>query len=180
MATFDLTPVLTLPPVRVGRGLHWGSGAFVVFLVLVLGFGWFRFASSGVWTPAQLAGGGIAIVVVVAFVLVFIGTTNQAVRVAVDEDGLRLISGVGTIMKEVRWKSGRVLMDMEWTESTPSQVARGLPARWQLKGYRPFNTYVTREAFEEIVRTANSLGLGVTEVPCPGRPGWTRTSIRST
>jgi hypothetical protein len=174
----DLHPVLTLPPVRIGRALHWGVGGFDVFLAIVLVYGGFRFTLSGEWTSVDLATTGIGSVIIVALLLVFFGTGPQAVRIEADSSGLRLISRTGAVMKEVGWRNPRLSVVLEWTESTPYQTARGLPARWQLKGYQPFSTYLTREAFEEVVRTANGLGLAVTESPCPGRPGWTRTAIR--
>lgn len=177
MTSIDLGPALSLPPVKIGRVLHWGVGGFDAFIAFVLVYGWVRLTETDEWTAARLAVGGVGAVIVAALVVVFIGTTAQAVRIVVDHDGLRLISRTGATMKEVSWSGLGLPVIMEWTESTPRQVARGLPARWQLKGYRPFNTYLTQGAFEEVVRSANRVGLAVTELPCPGRPGWTRTVV---
>lgn len=176
MTSFDLKPVLTLPPVRIARVLHWGVGGFDLFLAGVLAYGGARFTLTSGWTMVHLLDAGIGAVVVAALALAFLGSTAQAVRIAVGSDGLRLVSPTGAI-KELGWRSPHAPIVIEWTESTPRQTARGLPARWQLKGYRPFSTYLTREVVEAIIRTANHLELDVREAPCPGRPGWTRISI---
>jgi hypothetical protein len=177
--SLDLRDGLTLPPVKIGKALYWGVGGFDLFLAAVLVYGGLRFTLTNQWTPAHLAVAGIGSVIFVALIVVVVGFTPQAVRIDVDNDTLRLISKSGKIMREIGWKDSNLSVIMEWTESTPAQAARGLPAMWQLKGYRPFSTYLTREAFEVVVRTASGLGLDVTELPCPGIPGWTRTSIRA-
>jgi hypothetical protein len=179
VTSLDLRAVFSLPPVKIGRALYWGVVGFDMFLGIVLVYGGIRFTLADQWTPARLATAGIGSVIVAALIMVVIGSTPQAVRIDVDNNTLRLFSQSGKVMREIGWKDSHLSVVMEWTESNPAQAARGLPARWQLKGYRPFNTYLTREAFEVVVRTASGLGLDVAESPCPGRPGWTRTSIRA-
>ena len=133
MTSFDLGPVLSLPPVKSGRLLRWGVAAFDTFLVIALVYGGARFSVTGSWTSPRLAAAGLGSVIVVALGFVFAISSDQATRLEVDSTGLRLYSRTGVIMREIVWASLHRSMSLDWTMSTPQQAARGLPARWQLK-----------------------------------------------
>lgn len=146
VTSFDLSPVLQLPPVRIGRAIHYGVGMFAAFLAIVLAYGGIRFSLTDEWTPSHLAVGGIGTVVAVTLVFAFASTSEQATTLDVDASGLRLISKTGVVTREVKWTSRPLSVILDWTASSPQQAARGEPAMWQLKGFRPSSTYLTREA----------------------------------
>jgi len=177
--SFSLKALFKVGTVRFDRITHWVAGALTVVPVGLLSYSVLRNSPSYLFSPGRIPVLAFGVFFAAACAYLFVGTIPQAESLEVSDNGVRLIARSGKSMREIRWDDPRLSLVLDWTESNPLQTSRGLPAIGQLKGNVPFNTYLTREAFQAIVRAAQARKLAVAEGPAPGRPGWSRTTIRA-
>jgi hypothetical protein len=123
------------------------------------------------WTTVDLVSFSFLVLICAMFAYIAIGYGPQAESIQIDDEGLRLSYSSGRV-QSIRWKDPRLMLILERYE--PANAAWRYPQpMWVLLGNRPFQTYVTKEAFEEVIRRARCQGLTVAQKPA-SRTGWFR------
>ena len=176
---FDLRGLHDLPPLRAGRMTRWLGVAMAalfgfVTILAVAGYYIVHAGFSG-WT----AGSSAALVIPLFFfatALFLIGATGPDYDyLEVDSRGLAWIQSNG---KELRrpWSQPQFVLTFQLTNG---MTRRGVPAEPMISARPGFGRqlYVTREAYDAVVREAAEQGLGVRTGPSALVTGWSTTVI---
>lgn len=171
---FDLRETRDYPlarNARIGRWLF--LGLFVLVLASLL-YALTTFFIRGAWSTIDLVFSVLGGLVCCLFLYIAIGYGPQAESVQINEQGLRLTYRGGRV-QSIRWDKPRLKLILEQTDPVFGTQRYGR-AMWVMFGNRPFQTYLTEHAFNQITGQARQQGLSVEQRPAP-RPGWSRLII---
>lgn len=127
------------------------------------------------WSVADVTFSAFAILICSLLIYLAVGSSPQAESIEVTERGLRLTYPSGRV-HSMDWSGADLKLVLQQTDSVSGVRRYGRPM-WVLLGSRPFQTYLTEDAFSEITRQAQAQGLKVEQRPAP-RAGWTRWVIQ--
>lgn len=118
-----------------------------------------------------------ATLVLIMFGLIFVVLTPQADYLEVSTSGLSLRYPSGKSLT-VGWKDPNLNLRMATTEGADDGISARQPIYAVVCGSRRNRTYVTREAFEEVIRMGRLCGVQIESQPSP-HPGWARFGVTS-
>ncbi len=174
MVRFDLNETKSLPAAIMARRSRWFVGGLAVFVTVGAAASIAYVMVHHLWTPLDLEWVAGVLLVDAMFLMIYLGSVPQADSIDMDRECLRFTYPSSRI-RTVRWLDPRLKIDIGTTAGAPDSLSKGQPLH-VLYGYRPFQTYLTRDAFQGIVAAAKEQGLSLEEKRGP-RSGWTRTVI---
>jgi hypothetical protein len=177
MPSYNLSCFRDLKPRKIAEIYHWTCAAMALVFMVIIADGSLRFFQDGGWTPSKIVTVSLVVVFIAILWVIFLSTSAQPSSITIDDVGIQLNSRTGKSMRTIRWTAPHFKLKLGWDASNEWQSSTGFPGLGELRGFRPVNTYITREIFDEIVRMAAAKGLLVTERSTPGEPGWRTTMI---
>jgi len=179
---FDLVGLADDPIIgrnrRIMRWLASGMAGLAAFLLLyaILGYDIQHHGFAG-WTPgldAALAAPGSFLLVCIVLILL---AGPGASSVEVDQTGVIILRPNGR-RRQFLWRDPLLHITIELTNGVNPRGGRDSPRAF-IRGYFPAQTYLSREAYEAIVREARARAARVTIEPSPAVVGWTRVTVTS-
>ncbi len=134
-----------------------------------------QFVGTHSGTASHVAFLAAATFVLIMFGLIFVVTSPQADYLEVNSGGLsfRFTSGKSLT---VGWKNPNLNLRMAATQGAADGISARQPIWAVVCGRRRQRTYVTQEAFEEVIRMGRLCGVRIESQPSP-HPGWTRYGV---
>ena len=174
MVRFDLNETKSLPAALMARRSRWLVGGLTIFVTAAAAATIAYAVTHRLSTPLDSSWIAGVLFVDVIFLLIYLGATPQANFIDVNQEGVHLMYPGGRV-RTVHWLDSGLKVDMGQTPGAPDGLSKGRPLH-VLYGYRPFQTFLTKGAFEGVLAAARERGLLIEEMRGP-RPGWTRTII---
>jgi hypothetical protein len=172
---FDLRGTKDLRPNRNARWIRWISAAALVLVGALFVYAAIQIAITGSGDFSHLLALGLGLFVLIMCGLIFTATRPQADYLEVSSDGLALRFPNGKSLV-VGWKDPDLNLSMATTQGASDGISAGQPIHALVCGKRRRRTYVTSEAFQEIIRQGRLCGVPIEARPSP-HPGWTRYGI---
>lgn len=176
MPTFDLGMTRGIPAVRFQNTARWFIAAVFLFLVASTVWGILDTIRLGLLDVRHIVILALVLVVDALFGLILNWVSPQADQITVEEGYIRLMFRCGRA-RAISLSKPSLELRLRSTPGSPDKISRGSPI-YMLIDEKPSRTFLTKEAFEEILRVARESGLSVLDEPCE-RPGWKIVALRA-
>jgi hypothetical protein len=176
MTQYDLTEFRWVGPIQFNLTFAVGLGTFAIAAITWLTYGVYVMTTGGALDPLQLVGTLGLYIIFAMFLSVALMTRTPAVRLEINDFGVRLAYKRGRPYAR-NWNESRLTLHGR-RKSDVAPSGSSVQPLWSIYGRFGGLTesFIPKVAFEDLVRHAQAHNLRLSERP--GHPGWVLYTIK--